>query len=821
MRLLEDLARDLTHAARTFRRSPAFALAAVAALALGIGANTAVFSVLNTVLLAPVAAPDPDRLVIFMNTSPNGSGPNASPAKFQHWRAQTDVVQDVAAFRSNVVNYSAGGFPEQVRTGQVSADFFRLFGAPMRMGRTFAADEDLPGGPRVAVLSQSMWQTRLNADPDIVGKAIALGGDPHTVVGVLGEFPFAEFGPVPEVWVPFQLDPNTTDQGHFFTVAGRLKGGVSLAQAQARLGVAADSYRARFPDALPADNSFSVEPIREVLVSSVRQLLFVLAGAVSLVLLIACTNVANLLLARATSRSREIAIRAAVGGSRLRIVRQLLTESVALALVGGGLGLGLGLLGIRALLAVNTAGLPRVGEGGSLVALDWRVLTFTLLVSVGTGLLFGVVPAIQGARGDLTIGLREGSGRSGTGQRQHRSRSALVIVEMALALVLLVGAALLIRSSVALARVEPGFDPTDVLTMRMSLSAPEYQTALAVDALARLGIGRLEAIPGVAVASASCCVPLQGGYGLPFIILGRPLEGPFHGGAAWTTLSHGYFEVFRIPVVRGRAFDERDTRAAPPVVIINETMARQFWPDGDPLGDRLAIGRGVMRELADEPERQIVGIVGDTRDGGLNNDPGPRMYVPQSQITDGINALNVGITPMAWVVRTQGVPYGLSETIQETLRQATGLPVSNVQSMADIVSVSMVRTRFNMWVMTVFGSAALLLASIGIYGLMAYAVEQRRREIGIRLALGARVNDVRRMILVQGMRLAVVGAVLGVGVAWSLARFIEAFVFGLSARDPLVFTVVPVTLLTVALAAVFIPAFRASRLDPVRTLREQ
>lgn len=820
MRFLDSLLWDLRHAFRSFRRSPTFTLAAVAALALGIGANTAVFSVVNAVLLEPVAAPDPDRLVLFMNTSPNGSGPAASPAKFQHWREQTAVVQDVSAFRSGVLNLTTGDIPEQVRSGQVSSAFFRLFRAPFAMGRGFSDDEDRPNGPRVVVLSRIAWERRFNSDPEILGRAISLGGTPHLVVGVLGDFPFSEFGPAPDVWTPFQLDPNTTDQGHYFTAAGRLKPGVELEQARAQLQVSADAFRNKFPDAIQPNNGFSVDPIRDVLVSNVRPLLLVLGGAVGLVLLIACANVANLLLARATGRSREIALRAAVGGSRGRIIRQLLTESVVLSSAGGIAGLALGMFGMRALLSVNTAGLPRVGEAGALVSVDWRVLVFTMAVAIGTGLLFGVIPAIQGSRSDLSSALKEG-GRGGSAGRQNRSRSFLVVVEMALALVLLVGSALLIRSAVALARVDPGFDASNVLTLQTSLDGARFQTSVGIEQIVQNVKERLRSVPGVEIVTATCCVPLQGGYGLPFVIAGRPLEGPQHGGGGWRTTSAGYFEVFRIPVVRGRAFTDRDTAAAPPVAIINEAMARQFWPDSDPLSDRLIIGRNVMREFANEPERQIIGVVGDTRDGGLNNDPGPMMFIPQAQLPDEANALNVSIRPMNWIVRTTVDPMTISQTVQEQIRQVTGLPVSDVRSMDSIVVQSTSRQRFNMWMMTVFGSLALLLAAIGIYGLMAYSVAQRQREIGIRLALGAQVSDVRRMVVFQGMRLALVGVVIGVGAAFGLAQYVGTLVYDVGVHDPLVFTVVPIVLSLVALVAVFVPALRASRLDPVVALRNE
>lgn len=813
--------RDLRQSLRAFAQHPVFALTAVAALTLGIGANTAIFSVVNAVLLRPVPYPDADRIVMFMNRSPQGSGTAASPAKFMHWRAQTDVIQDAAAFATGVVNFTGGAFPEQFRSARVSAGFFTLFGAPVAYGRTFTAEEDRPGGPNAVVLSHGTWVTRFNADPRVLGQSISLNGEPHTVTGVLGEFDFAEFGPAPQVWTAFRIDPQTIDQGHYFQAAGRLRPGVDIERARARFNLAADEFKRKYPNALGPNQTFTVEPLRHVLVRNVRTSLWVLVGAVTFVLLIACANVASLLLVRATSRRREIAVRAALGGSRARIVRQLLTESVALSLVGGTLGLAMGLVGIRALLAVNTAGLPRVGADGALVGVDWRVLAYTLSISVVTGILFGLFPAFQGARSDLTATLKESSGRSGTGFRQNKARALLVITEMALALILLIGSALLIRTAIALGEVDPGFDPHNVLTMRMSLTGKQYERSEAVEQVVRNGVERLRSVPGVELASATCCVPLEGGYGLGFIIVGRPLpeDSPVHGGGAWKTVSPGYFEVFKIAVKRGRTFTERDTSAAPGVVVINEAMAKEYWPNGDPLNDRLVIGRGGMREFAAEVDRQIIGVVADTRDGGLNSTPAPTMYVPQAQVPDLVTALNSRISPISWVVRTHGEPYRLSAQIQEAIRQASGLPVTNVRSMEDIVSRSISRQRFNMWLMTVFGLSALLLAAIGIYGLMAYSVEQRTQEIGIRLALGANATQVKRMVVMQGMRLAIVGIVIGVASAFALARVVQTLLFGVTTRDPFVFATVPLLLFAVALLAVWLPARRASAVDPVVALR--
>jgi len=821
---MEDFIHDFKHSVRMFAQSPAFTLAAVVALTLGIGANTAIFSVVNAVLLQPVAVPDPDRVVVFMNVSPRGSGPAASPAKFQHYRQQTEIVQEVSAFTTGRMNYTGGSFPEQLRSARVSADFFKLVGAPFRLGRPFTADEDQPGGPQVAIISRNLWETRFNADPNLPGKAISLGGDPYTIVGVLDTFDFREFGPTPQVWTLFQFAANTSDQGHYFQVMGRLKTGVTIEQANGRMQAAANEYRQKYPNALGPQQSFGVQPIRDVLVrGNVKQSLYVYAGAVGFVLLIACANVANLLLVRATGRRREIAVRAAIGGSRGRLVRQLLTESVVLSVAGGVLGLFVGWLGIRALLSINTAGLPRVGETGNLVGLDWRVVAFTVALSLLTGGIFGLIPALQGSRADLTTTLKESSGRSGSGFRQNKMRSVLVVVEVALAMILLVGSALLIRTAMALGRVDPGFDTHNVLTLKMSLKGAQYEKAEAVEQVVRNGVERLKSVPGVVDASATCCVPLQGGYGLPFRIVGRPLaadsQGPFHGGTGWMTVSPGYFEVFKIPVKHGRTFNQRDTSTSTPVVIINEAMARQYWPKADPTADRLLVGKGGMREFAAEGERQIIGVVADIKSNGLDSEATPQVWIPQAQVPDLANALNINITPISWIVRTQVPPQSLSNAIQDALRQSAGLPVSDVESMDTIRSLSISRQRFNMWVMTVFGACALLLAAIGIYGLMAYSVEQRTQEIGIRMALGAQAATVRTMVVRQGMILALVGIVIGLASSFGLARLIQAFLFGVTSRDVLTFSVAPIVLTAVALLAVWIPATRASTVDPIIALR--
>ena len=658
---MNDLLRDLRHSLRLLQRTPAFTLAVIGALALGIGANTAIFSVVNAVLLRPLPYLEPDRLMVFTNTSPQGSGPGASPTKFNVWRQQTGAFQDVAGYRFNTVNLTSGSDPEQVPAGQVTADFFKLFGAPVVLGRTFSVDEDLPNGGRVVVLSEGFWRRRFGGDREIVGRAISLNGEPYTVIGVLGQFDTQVMqgpGGAPGLWLPFQIDPNTAMQGHFFMAAGRFKPDVTAEVAETQLKAAADAFREKFPGALPPQGGFGAEPLEELVVGNMRSSLLLLTGAVGFVLLIACANVANLLMIRATARKREIAIRAAIGAGRGRIVRQLLTESLLLSAIGGGVGLALGTIGIRALLALNPGNIPRVGADGSGVTLDWRVLVFTAVVSLVTGVAFGLFPALRASRTDLSTTLKEGSGQSSGSFRRNKARAFLVVSEVGLALVLLVGAALLIRTFVALRAVQPGFDARQVLTMQMSLTGTRFARASVVGQVMRDAAERLHALPGVEVAGATCCVPLQGGLGLPFVVEGRPLEGQFHGGGGFTPISPGYFSAFRIPIIRGRAFTDQDASGGPNVVIINQAMARQFWPNGDPLADRITIAKG-LPELED-PTRQIVGVVGDVRTAGLNRDPQPIMYVPWAQLPDAHNANLVGIVPLSWIVRTRGEPYAMS-----------------------------------------------------------------------------------------------------------------------------------------------------------------
>jgi putative ABC transport system permease protein len=813
-----DIWSDVKHALHMFVKNPAFTIAAVAALALGIGANTAIFTVVNAVLLKPLGYPDADRIVAVIQKFPDGNGNATSITKFHEYQRQSSIFKDVAAYDFGGPGFNiTGGRPEQVHGIHVTEAYFRVFGAPMMLGRTFTQQEDSPNGGNVVVLSYGLWQRKFGGNPNVIGSVLSLGNEPYTIIGVVGQ----EFRTDPEadLFVPFQFEPYSNNQGHYFLAAAMLKPGVSVEQANAQMKLATAEFKRLYPESNP-NMTFGVEPLRDSIVSGVRQLLLVLLGAVCMVLLIACANVANLLLVRATGRKREFAIRAALGAGRARIVRQLLTESVLLATAGGVLGMAIGFAGVRALLAMSPPGLPRIGEGGANVGLDWRVLAFTLGISVLTGIVFGLFPALSASRTDLNSSLKESSNRSGTGFRQNKARSILVISEVGLALVLLVGSALLIRTFVKLRGVDLGFDPHNVITMEMSLTGERYQKAAGVAQLGRDGLERIKAIPGVENAVFTCCLPHQGQFGLPFEIVGRPVDNKKNSpGAGWKSTTAGYYATFKIPVLRGRDFTDQDTGSSTPVVLINQALAKKYFANQNPVGQQIVIGKGVGPQF-EEPARVIVGVVGDTHEGGPAREPGPDVIVPQAQVTDGMTALNARILPMRWAVRTHGDPRQLVNAISEQLRQASGgFPVTKVRTMDELVSSSLERQSFNMLLLTIFGGIALVLAAIGIYGLMAYSVAQRTQEMGIRMALGADRKSIRTLVVLHGMKLALVGVVLGVAAAFGLTRLMASLLFGVKTWDPAVFVAVPLILATVALVAVWLPARRASKLDPMQALR--
>jgi len=820
---METLLADLRYALRTARRNVGFTAIALAALALGIGANTAIFTVVDAVLLQPLPYPQPGRIMKLGRHFPSGVGYSNSIPKYMAWR-QNDVFEALALydFGAQALNVGSGDPPQAVKAHRVSADYFKVFGVSPVAGRTFSPSEDLPNGPAVAVISYGVWQARFGGANDVLGRPILLNGVSYAVVGILPK----GFKPDPEadVWIPLQAAPNSTNQGHYLSVAGRLKPGVTVAAAQAQMKIVGERFRAANPKWMDKEESVGVVPMRDATTGEVRTALLVLFGAVALVLLIACANVANLLLARAAGRQRELAIRSALGAARGRVVRQLLTESVLLAGCGGVLGLGLGVLGVRGLLLLVPGDIPRVTDatGAAMVvpALDWRVTAFTIGVSLLTGLLFGLFPALHTSKPDLVSTLKEASGRSGTGVRHTRVRSVLVVAEMALALVLLVGAALLIRSFVGLRSVDPGFDPHNVFTFQTSLAGGTYSTTASVSNFTTQVVRRMEMLPGVEAAAATIVLPVEAGVDLPFTIIGKPpATGEYNGDEQWRSVSPHYFRVFKIPLLRGRAFTETDTSAASRVVIINDAMAKKYWPKEDPLGQMMVIGKGLGPQF-EEPPRQVVGIVGNVRENGLGNAGVGVMYVPQTQVTEGLTALANSVIPLSWCVRTAIEPSSLRVAIARELHGVDGqLPISRERLMTEVLSGAVARQSFNMVLLSIFAGVALMLAAIGIYGLMSYSVDQRKQEIGIRMALGADAGRMLRVVLRQGMTLALVGVVLGVVLAYGLTRLLASLLFGVKASDPFTFAAVAAILTAVALVATYIPARRATAVDPAIALR--
>jgi putative ABC transport system permease protein len=818
----ESLWQDVRFGARVLRKSPGYTIVAILTLVLGIGATTAIFTVVDRILLMPFAGPDSSRIVVLMNALGNQTGSVISIPKFMMWRDDMPMLEDASlyGFPGNTrVNLLGGDQPEQYRGTQVSANTFSLWGIPFAKGRGFTAQEDTPGGPPVVVISNGMWRTQFGSDPNIIGRSIDLDSTDYTIVGVMAPIytPDLNFG---DVLLPLKADPASDNQGNFLIGAARLKPGVSLAQATAATKVFAEQFRRKYPTMMDPKSSFTLETALQAVVANISAALWILLGAVGLVLLIACANIASLMLARATLRRREISIRVALGAGRGRIIRQILTESMLVSLAGGAIGIWLGFFGVRLLFAVNPVTMPRLGEHAEALTLDWRILVFALGISILAGAIAGIVPAIKASKTDLAAAINESGARSGAGLRSHKTRSLLVVCETALAMVLLVGAALLIRSFHDSISVNPGFQPHNILTMNMSLTGKRFQTTAAIAEVVREGRQRLESVPGVEDSAAACCMPLEGGYGLPFNIEGQPpAKGPWNGGGNWRSISPGYFNVYRIPLLRGRVFSVQDTGSSELVVIISEKMAKQYWPKGNEIGARITIAKGLGPQYAEGP-REIVGVVGDVRDNGLNADPQPTMYVPLSQVTDGMTALGSTLIPLQWMVRTRVAPYSLSQQIQEQLRIASGgVPVGTVQTMDEVESHSVAYQRFSTTLLSIFAAIALLLAAVGIYGVMAYSVQQRTQEIGIRMTLGASPENVRRMVVRQGMVLAGIGVVIGVAGGLALTRVMRSLLYGVKPWDPVMFALTAILLAVVALLACYMPARRASRVNPLVALR--
>jgi predicted permease len=801
---MDRLIQDLRFGIRTLVKNPGFTAVAVIALALGIGANTAIFSVVNAVLLRPLPYNDADRIMAVLY---EGRIPVA-PAEFLDWKEQNQVFEHVAAAQYWQPSIAGEDRPEQLWALNLTADMFNLLGVKPALGRTFSSDEDQPGKEHVVVLGHRLWQRRFGGDPGILGRTITLDGSAYEVIGVMPpDFKFAPFWATrAELWVPLNLAPRMNDRrGASLRVFARLKPGVTREQAQAEMTAINQRLEQQYPD---SKKSFrlSVDPLHELVVGNIRPALLVLLGAVSFVLLIACANVANLLMARATARQKEIAIRTALGAGRLRLVRQLLTESVLLSLTGGVLGLLLAAWGVKALVALSPGKLPRVES----IGLDGSVLYFTLAISILTGLIFGLAPALQSSRLDLNESLKEGGRSSTEGVRRNRVRRLLVVSEMALALVLLIGGGLMIRSFLQIQAIDPGFNPRNVLTFVVPLAGSGHATPEQRLAFFDQLLSRVETLPSVQSASAINHLPLAGdSWRLGFTIEGMPDPPPEKRQAAvYRIVRPKYFQVMGASFVKGRDFTEHDTKESPGVAIINESFARRHWPDQEALGKRIIVTDG------NSAPREIVGIVRDLKQSDWTAAPIQEMYLPHYQSAEP--------SYMTLVVKSAFEPGGLVAAVQsEVWAIDKSLPVSQVMSMEQAISDSVGQQRFNMLLLGIFAGLALILAAIGIYGVMSYSVSQRTHEIGIRMALGARRGDVLWMIVKQGITLTATGAAVGVVGAFLLSRLMSSLLFGVSAHDPLTFIVVPLILTGVALGASFMPALKATKVDPMVALRHE
>jgi len=807
---VSDLLHDLKYGARALLARPGFSVIAVLALALGIGANTAIFSIVNTVLMRPLPYEASERLVMLWHAYPLSNLPRAtlSVPSYVEYRDHVDAFESVAAVTPWNSNLSGSGEPERVQGARVTANFLKTVGVTMAHGRDFLAEEDRPGSERVVVLTDGLWRRRFGADPGIVGATVSINGEAHTVVGVLPPG-FAFFRPV-DLFKPIAFTPEqAAPENHGFEFLGcvaRLKPGVTFARARAELDATATRLRDQFYE---EGWTILMNPLVEEVTGEVRPTLYLLLAAVGCLLLIACANVANLLLARGTARQKEMAVRAALGAGRGRIVRQLLTESVLLGLTGGACGLLVAYWGLQALLAAVPEQQLQVVLAGRGVGLDGTVLAFTLGISVVTGVLFGLVPAFAAARPNLSGMLKEG-GREGAGGR-HRMLGVFVVSQVAIAMVLLVGAGLLIRSMGALRAVDPGFDARGLLTMRVFLPETRYAEPAQINGFFDAVQPRLQALPGVTAAAMISNLPMGGDNSSgSFQIENRPVQegqpSP-HGDSHYVT--PGYFEAMGIALVKGRLFEARDTAEATPAIIIDEVLAGHFFPGDDPVGHRISkFGEGTTEAPV---WRTVVGVVRHVAKYGLDGRVKDQYYFPAAQRPQ---------RSMFLVVRTAGDPAGLATAVRAAVRAVDpDMPVFKVMTMQRVIEDTLVGRRFTAMLLVIFAVVALVLAAVGLYGVIAYAVSQRTHEIGIRMALGARVEDVVRMVVRQGLRLAAIGLLVGAVAALATTRFLSSLLFGVGAADPMTFIVIPAILALVALVASWLPARRAARVDPMTALR--
>jgi putative ABC transport system permease protein len=815
---MTNLAQDLKYALRVLRKSPGFTVAAIVVLALGIGANTAIFSVVNAVLLRPLPFQDSGRLVQVWHVPPPKSFPgmtrfSVSAANYVDWERQNHVFEKMAIYSFSTLNLTGGDHAEVLQGASVSPDFFSALRSQPLLGRTFVPDEDQPGHDHVVVLSYSLWKSRFAGNPDIVGRDVDFDGQRYTVLGVMkADFRFPDWA---RFWTPMAWTDNqrSVRGEHHSQVIARLKPGVALPQAQAEM----NTISARLADQYPEDDKgwgAVIVPLREQMVGDVRPALLILLGAVAFVLLIACANVANLTLAKTFARRKEIAVRAALGASRARVLQQSLVETVVLSIAGGALGLLLANAGTSIITNFLSDSLPRSAE----ISLDGWVLGFTLVISLLTGIVAGVVPAFRLTKTDLNETLKQGVGRGGSDSGGTRVRRLLVVSEVALSLMLLVGAGLMIRSLWMLRAVNPGFDSAKVLTMTIDVPRKKFTTPLQEIQFFDRALAQVRALPGVESAGVVDDLPLNGnGSHQPILIEGHPVvpmsEQPEVDVRA---ISPGYLQALRVPLHRGRGLSASDTFDRPPVVLISEAMARRFWPNKDPIGKHLTMS------FMPDKVREIVGIVGDVKLDALDvAAPSATLYVPLSQISvppmGGWRSF-----PMSMVVRATLPTADVVAPVTNAIHQVDAqTPVLEVLTMDEVLANSLSQRRFNMLLFAAFAGLALLLAAVGIYSVLAYAVRRRGREIGIRMALGAQISDVLRMVVVEGMTPTLIGMAIGVAGALALGRVLSTLIYGVQATDPLTFVGVSAILAVVALLASLIPAYRATRVEPVKALREE
>lgn len=800
------IGQDLRYGVRMLAKHPSFTLVALLTLTLGIGATTAIFSVVNAVLLRPLPYPEAERLVYIGQQFRSGIAGSGEP-KFLFWHEQSQSFEAMACysnFGGASGNLAGGSEAEFVSGCRVTEEFFRVFGVTPALGRTFTKEEDTPGGATVAILSDKLWHRSFGANKDILGQTVLLNDQPVTVVGVMpAGFRFSSNS---DLFIPMKArlgahsNPNAE-------VVGRLKAGVTIEQAQAELTGIAEKYRTAFPQQMQVGETIGVKPYQEMFTQGVARMLWVLLGAVGFLLLIACANVANLQLARAAARQREIAVRMALGAGNGRIVRQLLTEGILLALIGGVLGMLLAVWGTEMLVALLPDGmLPDVVA----VGVDWHVLLFVLCASLATGILFGLAPVWQAKQVDVNTALKENATKGGS--VRGRLRGALVVTEIALSLVLLIGAGLLIRTFSYLVSVAPGFDPNNVLTFQVALRGERYDTTQEAAAFYRDALDRIRVVPGVENAAVINRLPLDWQFNMPVVFPSSPDQ---FNSVQFRIVTPDYFRVMKIPVQQGRTFTSADDVAAPPVALVNEAFVQRYFPKQDIIAQQLSVG-GVKRD----PMRQIVGVVGNIKQQSLDRPAPPMVFIPIPQVSDQLLATVNTFTPGYFTVRTTVEPMSLLATMKKEIAAVDSrLALSRVATMKDIASRSVATQRFNMSLLGLFAGLGVLLAAVGIYGVMSYAVSERTQEIGIRLALGANTRDVLRLVLRQGMTLTGIGVAVGLLAAFGLTRLMQGFLFGVSASNPLTFIVVTIFLILIALVACLVPARRATNVDPLVALR--